>query len=225
MWCVPRLDEQYITRMEDLLDLYELPENKREPVICIDERPVVLHDSVRQETTARPGKIARKDYEYKRCGTANVFCIVAPKSGQNLTYASVNRKRPAFAEAMKRIAQANPRAKTIHVVMDNLNTHNEKSLVEAFGARRGSRLWKRFTVHYTPPHASWLNQAEIGISLWSRECLGKRRIPSFQQLEQQTASWTSCANAEKRTIEWRFTSRKARKRFGYKKSTRPRSKH
>jgi hypothetical protein len=202
--------------MENLLDLYERPKNKAEPVVCIDERPVVLHDSKRPETAGRPGRVARKDYEYKRCGTANVFCIVEPKAGRHLTHATENRKRPAFAQALQRIAAAYPRAKTIHLVLDNLNTHNEKSLLESLGAIKGARLWSRFSVHYTPYHASWLNQAEIAISLWSRECLGKRRMPTLEQLTRETEAWTNGVDAERRTIDWRFTSKTARKRFRYK---------
>lgn len=221
MWCVPKLDDEYIERMEDVLNLYERPKNKREPVVCLDERPVVLHDSKRNAIPVRPGREARKDYEYKRCGTANVFCIVAPKLGHHLTHATKDRKRPAFALALQHIAKAFRGTKTIHLVVDNLNTHNERSLIEAFGEPRGKRLWKRFTVHYTPKHASWLNQAEIGISMWSRECLGSRRIPTLELLQRETIIWNARAHAERRCIDWKFTAKKARERFRYKKVTTP----
>jgi len=149
--------------MENVLDLLAKPVNEREPVVALDERPVQLLDSARPGTPMAPGRLARRDYEYVRHGTANVFCIVAPKVGGHLTHATRNRKAPRFADAMKRIAAAFPSAKTIHVVMDNLNTHCEKSLIDAFGALEGRRLWRRFTVHYTPKHASWLNPAEIEV--------------------------------------------------------------
>jgi len=96
MWCVPKLDDEYVARMEAVLDVYERAENADEPVVCLDERPVVLHDSKREGTAARPGHEAREDYEYKRCGTANVFCIIEPKTGRHFTYASPDRKRPAL---------------------------------------------------------------------------------------------------------------------------------
>lgn len=225
MWCVPALDEEFVERMEDVLTLYEKPINEKEPVVCLDERPVVLHDSTRPPTPANSGYVARKDYEYKRCGTANVFCIVAPKLGVHLTHATANRKRPAFATALKLIAETFAGAKVIHLVVDNLNTHNEKSLIEAFGEKEGMCLWQRFNVHYTPKHGSWLNQAEIAISLWSRECFGRRRIPSLELLTSETASWNANANQNERTINWRFTVKKARKRLRYHKVDNVRSEY
>ena len=225
MWCVPKLDETYIERMENLLDLYERPKNKAEPVVCLDERPVVLHDSKRHSSPCRPGRAAHKDYECKRCGTANVFCILEPKAGRHLTHATANRKRGAFARALKRIARAYPQATTIHLVLDNLNTHNEKSLIEQYGEDLGRKLWKRFTVHYTPTHASWLNQAEIGLSMWSRECLGKRRIPTLKLLKRETDIWNRGVNRERRKFNWRFTSKKARQRLRYKRVSKPRSEY
>ncbi len=165
-----------------------------------------------------PGRLARRDYEYVRHGTANVFCIVAPEVGAHLTHASRNRKAPRFADAMKRIAAALPKTKTIHVVMDNLNTHCEKSLVDTFGPFEGRRLWRRFTVHYTPKHASWLNPADIKVSLWSRECLGRDWIATFEQLSARTRAWNARANKNRRCITWQFTPADARRVFGYKQS-------
>src|SRR5262249_41034002 len=154
-----------VERMEALLDLYERPLDPKEPVICLDERPVQLLDFERFRVPCGPGRIAKQDYEYVRCGTANLFCSVEPKAGRHRIRATPNRKAPAFAEEMRDIVRRYPHARTIHVVLDNLNTHSEKSLVERFGLRRGRRLWNRFTVHYTPKHGSWLNQAEIEIGL------------------------------------------------------------
>ena len=191
MWCVPKVDEEYLTRMEDVLDTLAKPVDEREPVVALDERPVQLLDSARQGTPMAPGRLARRDYEYVRHGTANIFCIVAPKIGGHLTHATRDRKAPRFADAVKRIADAYPKARTIHLVMDNLNTHCEKSLAGAFGELEGRRLWRRFTVHHTPKHASWLNPAEIEVSLWSRECLGRDRVATFAELSRRTRSWTS----------------------------------
>ena len=136
MWCVPKLDEEYVTRMEDVLETLAKPLNEREPVVALDERPVQLLDSARPGIPMVPGRIARSDYEYVRHGTANIFCIVEPKGGGHLTHATRNRKAPRFADAVKKIAAAHPTAKTIHLVMANLNTHCQKSLTDAFGASR-----------------------------------------------------------------------------------------
>ena len=225
MWCVPKVDQEYLTRMENVLDLLAKPANEREPVVALDERPVQLLDSARPGTPMAPGHLARRDYEYVRHGTANVFCIVAPKAGGHLTHATRNRKAPRFADAMKRIAAAFPKTKTIHVVMDNLNTHCEKSLVAALGALEGRRLWRRFTVHYTPKHASWLNPAEIEVSLWSRECLGRDRVATFEELRARTRAWNARANNHRRRINWQFTTADARRVFGYKQGAMHGAKH
>jgi DDE superfamily endonuclease len=213
MWCVPTLDLQYVERMNELLELYEWPYDPRQPVVCLDERPVALHDSARPGEPAAPGKVRKTDYEYIRCGTANVFGIVEPKAGRHMTYATENRKKPAFAEAIKKIASVYPTAQTIHLVMDNLNTHGFGSLIKTFGEDAAFELWERFTVHYTPKHGSWLNQAEIELSLWSRQCLGHRRIPSLADLASETRAWTSTIDAKRVPFAWRFSVRDAHKRF------------
>lgn len=202
--------------MEDLLNLYERPLDPKEPVVCLDERPVQLLDFERFRIPCGPGRIAKQDYEYVRCGTANLFCSVEPKAGRHRIRATPNRKARAFAEEMRDIANRYPQARTIHAVLDNLNTHSEKSLVDRFGSRRGRRLWNRFTVHYTPKHGSWLNQAEIEISLVSRQCLGSRRISTLKVLSRETAAWERAANRGRLKIHWTFTTRKARKKFGYR---------
>ena len=124
-----------------------------------------------------------------------------------------------------RIANAYPRARRIHLVMDNLNTHTERSLIETFGEHHGRRLWRRFDVKYTPKHGSWLNPAEIEASLWARECLGKLRIPNLPLLKHRTSLWNSDANRRKRKIVWGFRSVDARRLFRYSRFTTSRSKH
>src|SRR3990170_4388429 len=123
MWCVAELDADYIAKMEDLLALYERPSNRREPVVCLDEKPVPLHADVRPPRPARPGHLAKRDSEYRRCGTANVFAIVEPKAGRHFTHATPNRSGAHFAEAVRRVVRAYPTARTVHLVMDNLSTH------------------------------------------------------------------------------------------------------
>ena len=223
MWCVAELNEQYITRMEDVLALYERPRSESEPVVCVDEKPVVLHDDVRPLRPMRPGRIARRDSEYKRCGTANVFCGVEPKAGRHFTKATANRCSSEFADYLLQLAARYPAADTIHLVMDNLSSHNRKAVVDRLGQIDGSSLWERFTVHYTPKHGSWLNQAEIEISLFSRQCLGTRRIPSIRDLQRETRAWDKKMNRNKVTINWRFTRKKARMKFNYKRNQSTRS--
>jgi len=215
MWCVPAIDREYVERMEDVLRLYARPLNPAAPVVCLDERPVQLHDSARDGAPARPGACARLDYEYVRRGTANVFCIVEPKTGTRLTHGTKNRKGPAFAKAMPRVARRYPLANRIHMVVDNLNTHFEKSLTDAFGQSEGRALWRRFKFHYTPKHASWLNAAEMEAGLVSRECLGKRRIGTLPLLKTEVRAWTHRADRARRTIKWKFTVNDARRTFRY----------
>jgi hypothetical protein len=225
MWCVPKLDEEYVARMEEVLDVLNQAADERAPVVALDERPVQLLDSLRPGTPMAPAKVARRDYEYARCGTANIFCIVAPKGGRHHTHATPNRTAPRFAAALERIAKSYPAAETIHLVMDNLNTHCEKSLADHFGTERGRQLWARFTVHYTPKHGSWLNPAELEASLWSRECLGHNRVASFAELRRRTRVWNARANGSRRRIDWRFTSADARRVFRYKQGITHGSKH
>ena len=207
--------------MEDVLAVYEKPYQADEPAICLDEKPIALHADVRPPRPAKPGKPERPDNEYKRCGTANVFGIVEPKGGRHFTTATPDRSAPQFAHVVKTVVGQYPNAQTIHLVMDNLNIHCRKSLVDSFGEQKGGELWDRLTVHYTPKHGSWLNQAEIELSLYSRQCLGKRRIPTLAELQQETRVWNRNANRNRTKINWQFTRKKARKVFKYNK---PRSK-
>jgi transposase len=202
--------------MEDVLALYEKPLSEKEPVVCMDEKPVVLHADVRAPRPLRPGQIARRDCEYQRRGTANTFCGVEPKAGRHFTKITPNRSSPQFADYLVEIAASYPEVDTIHLVLDNLSSHNRKALVDRFGEKIGGLLWERFTVHYTPKHGSWLNQAEIEISLFSRQCLGQRRIPSIADLRREARAWNRKMNQDRVTIDWKFTRKKARQKFRYK---------
>jgi len=201
--------------MEDVLRLYARGLRRNEPVIVLDERPVVLHNAARPGRSARPGKLARRDYEYVRRGTANIFCILEPLTGRRLTYASKNRKGAAFAAALQRIARRYRHATRIHLVMDNLSTHAQSCVVAALGAKRGARLWRRFKMHYTPKHASWLNIAEMEASLVSRECLAGRRIGDLTTLQHEIAAWSAAADQAKRKVRWTYRVHDARRTFGY----------
>ena len=224
MWVVADLDEEYITKMEDVLEVYERPYDQQEPVVCLDEKPITLHADVRPASPARPGREARRDNEYERRGTANVFCAVEPKAGRHFTFPTPDRSGFEFARVMVELALAYPEAKTIHLVMDNLNIHRQKALADVFGAEMTAQVWDRFTVHYTPTHGSWLNQAEIEIGLFSRQCLGKRRIPSLKILKAEASAWNRRMNRDRVKIDWKFDRRAARRKFGYKYQSFTRSK-
>jgi hypothetical protein len=157
MWCVAELNEEYVRKLEDVLELYERPYNQAEPVVCLDEKPVTLHKDVRSPKPSAPGQVAKRDSEYERCGTANVFCAVEPKAGQHYTRPTPDRCAAEFAQIMAELALNYPTVQTIHLVVDNLNIHCRKSLTDHYGEIPGTNLWSRFTVHYTPKHGSWLN--------------------------------------------------------------------
>ena len=203
--------------MEDVLAVYEKPCQAAQPVICLDEKPVSLHADVRPPRPAKPGKPARPDKEYKRCGTANVFGALDPKAGRHFTTATPDRSAAQFARVVSHSVERYPSARSIHLVMDNLNIHGRKSLVGSFGEREGGDLWDRLAVHYTPKHGSWLNQAEIELRLYSRPCLGQRRIPDLGALKRETRAWNRQTDRQRTRINWQFRRHTARKLFHYQK--------
>jgi transposase len=215
MWCIPDVTEEFILKMEDVLRLYEKPYNKNEPVLCLDEKLVMLLDS-KKEPYSKNGA-TKQDYEYKRCGTANAFCVIEPKNGKHITIITHKRTKLDFADLIKLILKKYRSAHKIHIVMDNLNTHNKSSLIEKFGEKKGTQMWSRIVPHYTPKHASWLNQAEIEIGMFSKTCLGKRRFNSIELLRQETFYWNQNVNKNKIKINWRFSRLKARAKFNYKR--------
>ena len=223
MWCVAELNEDYITKMEDVLEAYEKPHDPQEPVVCVDEKPVTLHADVRPASPAVPGREARHDNEYERCGTANVFCAVEPKAGRHFTFPTPDRSGFEFAQVAFHLAMAYPEANTIHLVLDNLNIHRRKSLTDVYGEETGGEIWDRFTIHYTPTHGSWLNQAEIEIGIFSRQCLGTRRIPDLRTLRREVRAWNRRMNRDRIRINWKFDRKAARRKFRYNKNLSKRS--
>jgi hypothetical protein len=223
MWCVAELNEDYIAKMEDVLEVYERPYAPEEPVLCLDEKPVTLHADVRPASPAKPGREARQDNEYERRGTANIFAAVEPKAGRHFTFATPDRSGFEFAKVAFELALSYPAATTIHLIMDNLNIHRRKSLTDLLGYEIGSEVWDRFTVHYTPTHGSWLNQAEIEIGMFSRQCLGSRRIPDLATLQRETRAWSRRINRARTRINWQFDRRAARRKFGYQRNSFTRS--
>jgi len=198
--------------MEDILDQYEKPASDREPVICLDEQPIQLLEDSRPSEAARPGHPAKQDYEYQRRGTCSAFVAVEPKRGQRLVQVQKHRKKADFARFVRDVLQQHPHAKTIHLVLDNLNTHKPASLMETFGAEKAEKLLQRIEWHYTPKHASWLNMAEIELSALTRQCMA-RRIPSLEETRKQIRAWSKDRNRKKICIQWKFKKADAKNVF------------
>lgn len=196
--------------MEDVLDVYRLPFDPERPQVCFDERPMQLIGDVYDPLPAQPGRVRRYDYEYERNGTANLFVMCQPLAGWRAVKATDRRTKIDFAHCMKELVDVHfPDASVIRVVLDNLNTHTPGALYEAFAPEEARRILRKLEFHFTPKHGSWLNMAEIEISVLSRQCL-KQRIGDRIQLETIVRSWTQRRNAQKATINWDFDVTKAR---------------
>jgi transposase len=214
-WCVPDLDDEFIERMEDVLDVYAQPYDEKKPVICLDEKPIQLLDDVRPASGIAPGEEKKVDFEYERKGTCNVFCAAEPLAGKYINKVTKQRKRKHFAQFLRSVERQYKTAEKIILIMDNLNTHTAKSLTDFYGEEEGNRIWNHFEIHYTPKHGSWLNQAEIAINMYSRQCLGKTRIPDIETLTKKTKAWNRVINDKQVTIKWSFSTKDARKIFDY----------
>jgi transposase len=214
MWCVPKVDAEYVARMEDVLDLYaEAPDPSR-PVVCFDETPRQLIGEARVPIRAEPGKPARIDYEYVRNGTANVFMFV--DVNEPWRHAKVTDQRTCidFAECMRDLVDEHyPEAERIRVVLDNLSAHSAAALYQAFEPAEARRILSKIEFHFTPKHASWLNMVEIEIGVMVGQCLD-RRIPDKATLVTEIAAWERRRNAAKARIKWMFTVERAREKLG-----------
>jgi len=210
MWCIPKVDAEFVARMEDVLDLYaEAPDDKR-PVVCFDETPRQLIGEARVPVAAKPGKPARVDYEYVRNGTANVFMFVDAHRPWRHAKVTDHRSNRDFAACMRDLVDEHcPNADCVRVVLDNLSTHKPAALYEAFAPGEARRILRRLEFHYTPKHASWLNMVEIEIGVLVGQCLD-RRIPDKLTLVAEVASWERRRNAEHARINWMFTVERAR---------------
>ena len=213
-WCVPRVDGEYVARMEDVLDLYAEPPDPKRPVVCFDESPTQLIGEVRRPLPPRPGQVARYDYEYRRNGTANLFVALDAHRPWRRVRVTERRTAADFAVCMRELAEVDfPDAERIRVVLDNLSTHTPGSLYEAFPAPEAHRILRRLEFHFTPKHASWLNMAEIEIGVLRGQCLD-RRIGEREQLEREIAAWERARNAAGAWVRWMFTTEKARAKMG-----------
>jgi transposase len=215
MWCVPKVDGEYVARMEDVLDLYaEEPDPKR-PVVCFDESPTQLIGEVRQPIPAKPGQLERYDCEYKRNGTANLFIFLDVHRPWRKVKVTDRRAVEDFATCMRDLTDLHyPEAERIRVVLDNLSTHTASALYQTFPAAEARRVLRRLEFHYTPKHASWLNMVEIEIGVLRGQCLD-RRIPTRELLESEIAAWERQRNASGNSIKWMFTTEKARTKMGH----------
>ena len=213
MWCIQEITQEYRTRMYCLLNLYKQAYDPSQPMVCMDEKSKQLLEDNRQPIKARPGKIEKFDYEYKRKGTCNIFVAVVPKAGIRIVKVTDKRTKEDFAYFIEELVERYFRKATcIQLVLDNLNTHFEGSLIETFGQRKANRLLKKIRFIYTPKHGSWLNMAEIEINIMDRQCTGGR-IDSKETLESNVSNWSKERNKERCNIEWKFTRQDADKKL------------
>ena len=215
MWCIGALTQEYRCRMYALLELYAKPASRAEPVICIDEKSLQLIGHSRQPLPMASHSPAKQDYEYVRNGTTNLFVAVEPKAGRRIVSVTAQRGKVDFVAFVgELLTGAYAKARRIHLVLDNLNTHFRRCFDDVLGERAATKLLRRVQFHYTPKHASWLNMAEIEIGVLSRQCLD-RRIGSRQQLQSEVDAWQQARNTEQRTIEWNFTRQDADRKLGH----------
>jgi hypothetical protein len=220
MWCIPKVDAEYVARMEDVLDLYAEPHDPKRPVVSFDESPTQLIGEVRQPIPPGPGQLERYDCEYRRNGTVNLFLFLDVHQPWRKVKVTDHRTAIDFAECMRDLVDCHyPHAELIRVVLDNLSTHSAGALYQAFAPENARRLLRRLEFHYVPKHASWLNMVEIEISVLASQCLD-RRIPDRATLEREVAAWQKRRNAQRAGITWMFDAAAARQKLG--SSIRPR---
>ena len=213
MWCIPKVNGEYIARMEDVLDLYGERASPDRPVVTFDETPVQLIGETRVPVPPAPGRPEHVDFEYKRNGTANLFMFYDINAGWRHVKVTDQRTCTDFAECMRDLVDIHyPQASCIRVVLDNLSTHTASALYQTFPAPEARRILRKIEFHFVPKHASWLNMAEIEIGVLKAQCM-KRRIGERTKLESEIAAWEIARNTEKARIKWMFTVEKAREKM------------
>lgn len=213
MWCIQTIDAEYRERMYDILDLYEEPHDPKKPLVCFDEKPKQLLENNRTSIPLKPGSPEKYDYEYIRNSTANIFMAVEFKAGKRVTQVTKRRTMADFATFIKMLVDEEyPDVEIIRLVMDNLNTHKEKSFYKTFDKEEAERILRKIEFHYMPKHASWLNTAEIEINVMDIECTG-RRIGDKETLTREVEAWTKRRNNHEKKIDWKFTREKADKKL------------
>ena len=197
--------------MEDVLEVYTLPYDPEIPVVCMDEKPYQLLADAREPLPVKPGSTEKVDNEYVREGTCSIFMFTEPLGGWRHSEALPRRTKKDWAHMVKWLLDEQyPHTKKVRLVNDNLNTHTISSLYEAFPPAEALRLARRLEMHFTPKHGSWLNIAEIELSAMAAQCLGKRRIPSIQELNRNLLAWHSDRNKTQIGVDWHFTTEDAR---------------
>ena len=195
--------------MEKVLDVYRRPYDAAFPVVCMDETPRQLIGETRQPVAMAPGRQAREDYEYRRCGTCNVFMATEPLAGKRMTKVTERKTKIDWAQFLADIAGRYQDATTITLVMDNLSTHRPGALYEAYPPDEAKALWDRFEFVYTPKHGSWLNVAEVELNVMIRQCLN-RRIDCIEVLRREVAAWQASRDRIQAKVDWQFTTDDAR---------------
>jgi hypothetical protein len=199
--------------MEDVIQTYMLPYNPKRPVVCFDEASRQLFGEVRPAQASRPGRRAKRDYEYERKGTCNQFMMCEPLRGWRHVRVTARRTRVDYADCVKELVDVHyPKAEKVLLVQDNLNTHSGGSLYVRFAPREARRLLDRIEPHYTPKHGSWLNMAETEIGIMGRQCLD-RRLPCQKKLAEEVAAWEKERNTRQARIHWTFTLAVARQKL------------
>lgn len=206
----PERNAAFVAQMEEVLDLYHEPYDPQRPVIGFDEGGVQLLGQTREPWPAAPGRPAREDYEYTRNGGASLFMAFEPLAGVRHVWTTPRRTAVDFALVLRDLADVHYRdARVVRLVLDNLNTHRVASLYQAFAPAEARRLARRFELHYTPVHGSWLNVAECELSVLSRQCL-RRRLPGIEVLRREVQAWEEGRNAATIKVDWQFTTADAR---------------
>ena len=199
--------------MYALLSLYKQQYDERHPLICVDEKSKQFLEDSRKPIAMKPGSPCKYDYEYKRKGTCNLFVAVEPKGGKRIVKVTQTRTKPDYAYFIKELLEKHyPKATSIRLVSDNLNTHFAGSFYETFSSKQANKLLERIEFHYTPKHASWLNMAEIEINVMDRQCTGGR-IDNLKEMKSEVDAWVCKRNKDKKTIEWSFTRQDADKKL------------
>jgi hypothetical protein len=212
-WCNAEVTPEFLARLKDILDLYARPFDPTRPTVCFDEQLVQLLADARPAHPVKPGRAARRDYEYVRQGTRNVFMLAEPKAGKRHVLLTRRRTKEDWAKAIRYLADiVYPEATLIDLVYDNLNTHAVNTLIEIFGKAEADRLVARLVLHPTPLHASWVNMAEIELSAMTRQCLD-RRLPDEWTLALELMAWERERNARHQPIAWSFTWSRAKRIF------------
>lgn len=210
-WCIPTvIGAKFVWRMEDILDLYAEPFNPAYPVICFDEVPYQMVSETRLPLPVQNGRPMRYDFEYRREGTCNLFMFLQPLAGWRHVKVTERRTKRDFSWCMHDLVEVHfPEAEKIRVVVDNLNTHSPASFYETLPAEQARHLARKLEFHYTPEHSSWLNMAEVEISVLSEQCLD-RRLSTQEIVAKEVGAWETERNAARVTIDWRFTIPNAR---------------